>query len=159
MGSTPPHTGATIINLQNNISIIPLRHISTPEELENFIINNMTYIYPVNILSYNIPPPPPPSEPHPNDSFWQPVSIRMTVEEFDTQIETCNMTKTIREKYNTHNSVCIICQDDINLKQKCSILKCGHIYHTKCIKTWLVETCEKPTCPCCREDVRHKYNL
>ena len=88
------------------------------------------------------------------DGFWDTVAVRITETDFEKQVNTCRMSKTIREKYNMDVAVCSICQEDINSRQHCSILKCEHIYHKKCIKEWLVDRCEQPTCPCCRKDVR-----
>jgi hypothetical protein len=106
-------------------------------------------------IQYRVEPPPPPLlEPHPDSDFWEPVASRLTYEEFDEIVPTHRMSKSIRKKYNMEDPICSICQEDINSRQHCSILKCGHIYHKNCIKTWLTKTCEKPTCPCCRMDVR-----
>ena len=89
----------------------------------------------------------------PENEFWNPISIRLNDVSFVKYVETNRMSKAIRQKYN-EDPICTICQDDINTRQMCSILNCKHIYHKVCIKTWLTESCDIPTCPCCREDVR-----
>ena len=88
----------------------------------------------------------------PENEFWNPISIRLNDVSFVKYVETNRMSKAIRQKYK--DPICTICQDDINSRQMCSILNCKHIYHKICIKTWLTESCDIPTCPCCREDVR-----
>ena len=93
--------------------------------------------------------------PNPEDGFWDTVGIRLTEKEFEKVVNTFVMGKTSREKYRIEKSICSICQEDINSRQHCSILNCKHIFHKKCIKEWLVNTCEQPTCPCCRENVRN----
>ena len=109
----------------------------------------------INPIQYRVEPPPPPLEPHPESDFWEPVASRLTDEGFDEMVPTHRMSKSIRKKYNMEEPICSICQEDINSRQHCSILKCEHVYHKNCIKTWLTKTCEKPTCPCCRIDVRY----
>lgn len=109
----------------------------------------------INPIQYRVEPPPPPLEPHPESDFWDPVASRLTDERFDEMVPTHPMSKSIRKKYNMEDPICSICQEDINSRQHCSILKCEHVYHKNCIKTWLTKTCEKPTCPCCRIDVRY----
>ena len=109
----------------------------------------------INPIQYRVEPPPPPLEPHPESDFWEPVASRLTDELFDEMVPTHRMSISIRKKYNMEDAICSICQEDINSRQHCSILKCEHIYHKNCIKTWLTKTCEKPTCPCCRIDVRY----
>ena len=109
----------------------------------------------INPIQHRVEPPPPPLEPHPESDFWEPVASRLTDEGFDEMAPTHRMSKSIRKKYNMEDPICSICQEDINSRQHCSILKCEHVYHKNCIKTWLTKTCEKPTCPCCRIDVRY----
>ena len=111
----------------------------------NFITNI------INHLGISVPPDA--DLPNPDDPFWEPVANRLDDRGFDSCVETVRMSKAIREKY-CLDPVCVICQEDINSRQKCSILKCNHLYHTKCIKEWLTKTCETPSCPTCRKDVR-----
>ena len=52
------------------------------------------------------------------------------------------------------NCECCICADVIKSRQHICITKCNHVFHKKCLKTWLTEKCPKPTCPMCRTDIR-----
>ena len=49
---------------------------------------------------------------------------------------------------NTNNNLCIICQETINYNSIVRELSCKHMYHLKCIDTWL-ETNKK--CPLCNK--------
>ena len=65
------------------------------------------------------------------------------------------------EKYMKKNSdsleapFCCICLADIVLKQKCVLLPCGHLLHSKCIELWLKKN---SICPMCRFDLNDYYN-
>lgn len=43
---------------------------------------------------------------------------------------------------------CSICLDSFNAGETCSMLACGHPYHSKCIENWLAR---RPACPLCRK--------
>lgn len=45
---------------------------------------------------------------------------------------------------------CSICTEKYENKDNVSVLKCGHIFHTKCIKEW---GHYKPVCPVCKESI------
>ena len=50
------------------------------------------------------------------------------------------------QKIHPHEEItCAICLEDITESPK--TLKCGHVYHTKCIKEWKIKSM---TCPMCR---------
>lgn len=49
---------------------------------------------------------------------------------------------------------CCICLGDIILKQKCVLLPCGHLLHSKCIELWLKKN---SICPMCRFDLNDYY--
>lgn len=45
---------------------------------------------------------------------------------------------------------CTICMDDYNDDSNVSILKCSHIFHSKCISEWGMYKAE---CPVCRDNI------
>ena len=45
---------------------------------------------------------------------------------------------------------CVICQDPFHMRRKCATLKCGHIFHKKCIQRAFLS---KPECPICRKSI------
>jgi hypothetical protein len=47
-------------------------------------------------------------------------------------------------------SNCSICYDSITATTGSCTLSCSHIYHLKCIATWIIT---HPTCPCCRKAI------
>ena len=48
-----------------------------------------------------------------------------------------------QDEHSTDDLDCTICQEDL-CQEKFSSLPCGHMFHRKCIKTWLKR---KATCP------------
>jgi len=48
------------------------------------------------------------------------------------------------------NYECIICLDELNIGDSVSLIKCGHVYHSICLYTWLLK---KPVCPLCDEEL------
>ena len=49
---------------------------------------------------------------------------------------------------------CCICLQNINIKQKCILLPCGHLFHFQCVKLWLNKNC---VCPMCRFDLNEHF--
>ena len=64
------------------------------------------------------------------------------------------------EKYMKKNGdnfeapLCSICLANINLKQKCILLPCGHLFHFKCAHIWLDKN---GVCPMCRLDLNDYF--
>jgi hypothetical protein len=57
------------------------------------------------------------------------------------------------QRYNTTTKKfdsCSICQEKYINNEMVSVLKCEHIYHTKCIKEW---GHYNPSCPVCKEKI------
>ena len=46
---------------------------------------------------------------------------------------------------------CTVCLESVKEDESVIVLKCKHIFHEKCIKTWLTKCSNK--CPVCREVV------
>ena len=49
---------------------------------------------------------------------------------------------------------CPICLDTLKFGLTWHQLKCGHMYHPKCLKQYLTKKCIRTECPTCRKDVR-----
>jgi hypothetical protein len=67
--------------------------------------------------------------------------------EVKTLLETVNRTSELEVYYEIKREHCTICCENINYSQIVRKIKCGHIFHYKCIDEWL-ETNTK--CPNCR---------
>ena len=63
------------------------------------------------------------------------------------------------KKINNINDIeykCIICYEDFNEGDEISTLPCTHVFHIKCIKTWIYE---KGNCPICKFIITKKSLL
>lgn len=47
----------------------------------------------------------------------------------------------------SETNMCVICLDELCGGEPDKSLRCGHQFHTQCIKSWLARS---PSCPCCR---------
>ena len=59
------------------------------------------------------------------------------------------------QKYNTVDTsynICSICTEEFDINDDIGILKCNHIFHTKCITEWGHYKCECPICRHCLEE-------
>lgn len=54
-----------------------------------------------------------------------------------------------RDMVNIESKSCGICYGDFKGNQKCSTLRCHHIFHSKCIKKWIKDSW---CCPMCRSE-------
>lgn len=75
---------------------------------------------------------------------YEDVKVVLSNEEFENNVN---------DYKNKNNKECNICLESME-DSKLAELKCGHIYHTDCIKQWLCN--ESVKCPICRFDVRNK---
>ena len=81
-----------------------------------------------------------------------PVKINLDKEKYAAMI------KDVKFNGNSADSSCAICQEDFKNKEDLKITPCEHIFHPKCISTWLEKECTRPTCPSCRHDCREELN-
>ena len=49
---------------------------------------------------------------------------------------------------------CPICLEELKYNRIWHSPTCGHLFHPKCLQTYLTKMCIKPTCPICRENVK-----
>ncbi len=92
------------------------------------------------------------SSPRTGLSTFSPVKINLDKENYDTMIKDLEF----NEKF--ADTSCAICQEEFKNKENLKITPCDHIFHPKCISTWLEKECTRPTCPSCRHDCREKLN-
>jgi hypothetical protein len=79
------------------------------------------------------------------DAFLQPVPVRPTQEQIDTN-------STVGNLVSDTEHTCAICQDVLTAEQEGRKLNaCGHWFHRNCIDTWLEGNVH---CPVCRHDIR-----
>ena len=72
---------------------------------------------------------------------------RLTKQEFNDYIGITTAKKAERDE------VCVICMEEIKYGARISKTKCGHCFHSKCLRKWLVNNCNEPQCPCCRKNL------
>jgi hypothetical protein len=79
------------------------------------------------------------------DAFLQPVPVRPTQEQIDSNTTVGNLVSDTEH-------TCAICQDTLTADQEGRKLNtCGHWFHRSCIDTWLEGNVH---CPVCRHDIR-----
>ena len=79
------------------------------------------------------------------DAFLQPVVVRPTDEQIDTNTTVGNLASDTEH-------TCAICQDTLQSDQEGRKLNaCGHWFHKNCIDTWFEGNVH---CPVCRHDIR-----
>ena len=64
-----------------------------------------------------------------------------------------NKTQILKEK-----KICSICIERIKLKGQISITSCNHIFHYKCLSTWLYKNIMDPKCPNCQLNLINELN-
>lgn len=57
-----------------------------------------------------------------------------------------------------NNDICSICLDNIDNSNEIHELRCGHIFHTKCIIRWFREGYVNGKCPLCLDNPSRKSN-
>jgi hypothetical protein len=62
-----------------------------------------------------------------------------------------DISKIKSEKYNSDDNVnCVICQENLKKGDEIKKLNCNHLFHIKCIDTWLLK---EKNCPFCKEEI------
>ena len=92
------------------------------------------------------------------DNYWEEDIIRLTETEFNLIVNNEKMSNKLLENLNSTDNMCSICLDTIDYNQKTTVLKCKHIFHYDCAKTWFTSKCHQVTCPYCRSDIRKNNN-
>ena len=57
---------------------------------------------------------------------------------------------TSEEELDEAGRICIICRDEMTLRDCKKLPGCGHVFHKSCLREWLVQ---QQTCPTCRGDI------
>lgn len=88
---------------------------------------------------------------------WEMDSNELNFQENDTQLHRNAHSQIIvnSQKYNTVDTtynICSICTEEFDINDDIGILKCNHIFHTKCITEWGHYKCECPICRQCLEE-------
>ncbi|KAH1188504.1 putative E3 ubiquitin-protein ligase ZFP1 [Glycine max] len=73
------------------------------------------------------------------------ITSQMKTKTYLRSTNATNLEEAASEEQET--DLCIICQDEYKNQEKIGILRCGHEYHTDCLKKWLLE---KNVCPMCK---------
>lgn len=92
--------------------------------------------------------------PSDGDSFWDSNKVRLSPETFKNELTHRSMGRKLLKELGKESMNCAICQDTITSRKHTTILGCKHYFCKGCIKSWLTEACDTPTCPCCRMDTR-----
>jgi len=91
-----------------------------------------------------------------DDYDFEDVSVRLSKDEYSSIFKRMVMGKKTAKQLNIdiNDTECCICAENIKSRQHISVTKCNHVFHMKCLRTWLTQKCQTPTCPMCRTDVR-----
>tara|TARA_Y100000389_G_C17470616_1_gene530279 strand:- start:10466 stop:11371 length:906 start_codon:yes stop_codon:yes gene_type:complete len=81
------------------------------------------------------------------DMSEPPPPVRLSLDKFKEILPIINAKK----EHTIHT--CAICMEDIKVRSRICMTKCGHCFHSKCLKKWLVNKCQTPQCPCCRKSL------
>ena len=77
-----------------------------------------------------------------------PLAEGLTEEQINTAIQTINfIPPSLPENNNTSTNTCSVCLVDFQKEEQVSQLNCSHLFHSTCIRPWLLRT---KSCPNCR---------
>jgi hypothetical protein len=77
--------------------------------------------------------------------YQEDVKIVLNEEQFD------NLSNIIYDELNQESNECLICMDEFKRDDNIIKTSCNHLFHKKCIKTWLCGESNK--CPICRIEI------
>ena len=130
----------------------------TPE-IPSRVVNNIPHISLNNLFSIMTQ-----SLAQNNEQFFENVNVRLSLDLFkkrcgikkenDTYCYRKMGPKLVNDMKIDPDIECAICSEKIEKWNKVAITPCGHIFHKHCAQKWFTQKCQKPTCPCCRHDVR-----
>jgi len=129
-------TGSTSSTSSSTSSTSSTSSIDSISSLINSVLNEMINANGSNVISVNASVA---------EDFLERVPIRPTQEQISTAT-------TLHISDGSHEDICTICQDDIEINQLYRrITECGHYFHKSCIDTWFTSN---TICPTCRYDIR-----
>ena len=123
-----------------------IESLHLPEELVMLVIPTLYNIAQIGMPAFELPPE--------GDPFWDSARVQLTKEAFNTTLTHRSMGKKLLKEFGKETMNCAICQETMTSRKHVTILGCKHAFCKGCIREWLTEACETPTCPCCRKDVR-----
>lgn len=76
---------------------------------------------------------------HTLDDYWH---------NFDTvnKLSVKQLVKNSKVRLSNNLQICVICQDDIHIKEIERQLNCKHTFHVNCIERWLADNTKCPLC-------------
>lgn len=82
----------------------------------------------------------------------------LSLKEYTDSITRYKGSKKLAELLDCSNDrVCPICLEDLQYKRVWHSPNCGHLFHPKCLQTYLRKKCIKPICPVCRVNVKTNH--
>lgn len=54
--------------------------------------------------------------------------------------------KITKQDISNYDDICVFCQEDFAIGNKCCTLKCSHTYHKKCLEKWVIINTKCPLC-------------
>ena len=63
-----------------------------------------------------------------------------------------------KKEYNQYGGGCSICLNKFDENSEVPITSCKHVFHYKCIHSWLYKNIKNPRCPNCNNDILKDEN-
>ena len=150
-----------ILEVVHSITLTDRQFYSNIRYLDSATRNNVVLAHERNtrealgLLRTFLDPPPPRPQVRPrhmvfniplnidlSGNFFDPVPIRPSVQ----QIE-----RAVQIQPTSVNTMCVICQEEIQTLNMSRIRPCNHCFHEDCLREWFTQN---PRCPTCRYDIR-----